>query len=229
MKSNIFLVWFFLLAALNACATPVKNGTDTAYDSWAAQLYPNDYARLRDFFHLHKKEIGFTEGVTILALPTFHSLIGIEIVHKVRVAEHELNSIDRPKYWMNISIYDPKLQAAEKIGDVQKYITRLDKYEMPLTPEQYRTLVNKIEEESGILLLPEDALPAFGCTDGITVFADIRTASIQRFEGRHVCDDGFEALKTAAEIVFTFAEKDIPELESRLNEIREYYWPGFTR
>jgi len=155
-------------------------------------------------------------------LPTFHALVGIEIIHKIQVGPNELNLIDGPKHWLNISIYDPSEQEFEESGGVAKQITRIQKYSAGLTSGEYEALVEELKE-SGVLSLPINTTPEFHCNDGMTIHFDMTIDTINRLEGRHVCDDGFDAIQNAAEIIFKFAEVRVADVNSVIAEIRRYY------
>lgn len=146
MTNNISSFVLPVIAALTASCVTTSNTRPTVIDeTWRADVYPNQYVALRDLLHLHKKEEDQSEGVTLLAVPAFHAPIGIEVIHKIRVAEGELNLANRPKYWLIMSTIKFDEPEKEMSSGVTKSVTRVEKYKMSLTIKEYKSLIIDIQ------------------------------------------------------------------------------------
>lgn len=211
-RSVRYLSLLTLLATVASCATPNENMAFND-DAWRAAIYSDQYAKIRDFLHLTKKKVGFVEGITVITAPAFHSLVGIELTHHIRPGLSEILPPDGAQYQLNISIFRAA-QDRKELGDVTKVTIPIEKYSLVLNEDDYRKIELEVRN-SGILALSENALPEFGCTDGITIFVDIITENTTRFEARHVCDDGFASIQAAAEVTFSFVAQKNPRIENR--------------
>ncbi|WP_375205580.1 hypothetical protein [Hyphococcus sp.] len=216
-RSVLYLILLFISAIVASCATPNQNSA-IIDDAWRAAIYPDQYAKTRDFLHLRHKQTGYTEGITIIASPSFDPPVGIEVIHQISPKPSEVWISNETRYWLNVSVYGG-IQDEEELGDVVKFISLIEKYQLGLTQAEYQAIRHDVER-SGILELPLNSLPEFECNDGMTTFIDLNIDAIDRFEGRHNCDEGFETIQRAAGVVYDFVDTRIPAARRHLDTVR---------